>query len=124
MNSLFFKVIFVAVIGLGLLSPQASDAGKGGAKSVNISYAGTGIDTAFYNAGYEESTALLVSLTQAIGKGTFGNLAIAITTEFGLPTGPGNCATDELDFPLVSSKAVYTFTDQSQQFWIASGGHL
>jgi hypothetical protein len=31
MNSLLLKAIFVAIIGIGLLSPQLGEAGKGGA---------------------------------------------------------------------------------------------
>jgi len=125
MNSLFFKAIFVAIIGLGLLSPQLAEAGKGGSKTVNMGYAGSGFNTAFYNDGYDASTALPVSLSQANGKGSFGKFAITITTEFALPTGPGNCApdTDELEFPLISSEAVTTFEDQSQLFFVASGGY-
>ena len=125
MNSLFFKAIIVAIIGLGLLSPQVSEAGKGGAKSVNMSYAGTGFDTTFYNNGYGPSTALPVSLSQGNGKGSLGKFAFTTTTEFALPTGVGQCAsdTDELEFPLISSEEVTTFADQSQLFSVASGGY-
>ena len=123
MNSLFFKAIFVAIIGIGLLSPQLGEAGKGGSKTVNMSYAGSGIDTHFDSNG----DGLYVSLSQATGKGTFGKFAIAITAEFGPPGDYGNCAEPlpgVLDFPLVSSEAVYTFADQSQLIAIQSGGYL
>jgi len=120
MNSLFFKAIFVAIIGLGLLSPQLGEAGKGGSKTMNMSYAGSGIDTQLDSNG----DGLYVSLSQATGKGTYGKFSIAITAEFGLPGAYGNCMPDTLDFPLVSSEAVYTFADQSQLFAIQSGGYL
>lgn len=125
MKSLFFKAIFVAIIGIGLLSPQLVEAGKGGTTSVKMSYAGSGFDTTFYNDGYNEANALPVSLSQGNGKGSFGKFAFATTTEFALPTGPGQCAsdTDELEFPLISSEEVTTFADQSQLFSVASGGY-
>ena len=91
-----------------------------------MSYAGTGFDTAFYNDGYDLSTALPVSLSQANGKGSFGKFAITITTEWALPAGLVNCAPDtgEFEFPLISSEAVITFKDQSQLFGIATGGYI
>ena len=119
MNSSFFKAIIVAIIGLGLLSPQISEAEKGGSTPVKMRYAGSGIDTHFDTNG----DGLYLSLSQANGRGTFGNFAIAITAEFGLPSS-GDCAAGELDLPLVSSEAVYTFADQSQLFAIQSGGYL
>ena len=88
-----------------------------------MKYAGTGIDTHFDT---NQDGMFYLSLTQATGKGTFGNFTIAITAEFrlSLPTDPDDCADGELDLPLFSSEAVYTFSDQSQTFWIASGGYL
>jgi hypothetical protein len=123
MNSLFFKAIIVAIIGLGLLSPQVTEAGHGGSKTVNMSYAGSGINTQFDSNG----DGLYVSLSQATGKGNLGKFAIAITAEFGPPGDYGNChepLEGIQDFPLVSSEAVITFANQSQLFADSSEGYL
>ena len=42
MSNFFYKAVFVAIIGVGLLSSQANAAG---AKPVHQTYAGTGMDT-------------------------------------------------------------------------------
>jgi hypothetical protein len=110
MNNLFLRAIFVAIIGLCLLSTQASATG---ATPVYQTYAGTGMDT---------SPGSNVSLSQANGKGTFGNFAIAITADFNGGSS-GNCAEGLTEFGLLSSEHVETFTDQSQLFGIASDGY-
>ena len=123
MNSSFFKAIIVAIIGLGLLAPQVTVAGHGGAKTVNMSYAGSGINTQFDSNG----DGLYVSLSQAAGKGTLGKFTIAITAEFGPPGDYGNChepLEGIQDFPLVSSESVITLKDQSQLLAVSSGGYL
>jgi hypothetical protein len=123
MNSLFFKAIIVAIIGLGLLSPQVSEAGQGGSKTVNMSYAGSGFDTQFDSNG----DGLYVSLSQTTGKGSLGKSTIEISAEFG-PLGAYDCFPPNtpavVGFPLVSSEAIYTFADQSQLFAVSSGGYL
>lgn len=116
MNSLFLRAIFLAILGLGLglLSPQSSEAHG---KPVHLMYAGSGINTAF-NTGSDDFP---VSVSQANGKGTFGKFAIAITAEFG-PDSSGDCAAGELDLSLVSSEDVLTFSDQSQLLGVSGLG--
>ena len=112
MNGFFYKAIFAVILGLGLLSPRASAANG---TPIKMTYTGTGIDTAIDT----NMDTLKVSLTQANGRGTFGNFAIAITAEFGPPSS-GNCASGELDLVLISSAHVLTFNDQIQLFGISS----
>jgi hypothetical protein len=62
---------------------------------------------------------LSVGLTQANGQGTFGNFALASTTEFTPITPTGRCP-DYTELSLVYSATVLTFADQSQLFGIAN----
>ena len=114
MSDFVYRAIFVAIIGLGLSSPQVSEADG---KPVHLTYAGSGINTAVDT----NSDGLPVSLSQANGKGAFGQFAIAITTEFALSS--GECtSSDELYLSLLSSEDVLTFSDQSQLFGISGDG--
>jgi hypothetical protein len=117
MNGFFYKAIFAVILGLGLLSSQASAADG---TPIQWTYAGTGINTAVDTNGDGQH----VSLTQANGQGTFGNFAIAITTEFTPITSTGRCPTGYIELSLVYSATVLTFADQSQLFGIAEDGWI
>jgi hypothetical protein len=115
MNGFFCKAIFAVILCLGLLPSQASAADG---TPIQMKYAGTGINTAVDT----NSDGFHVGLTQANGQGTFGNFALASTTEFTPITSTGRCPTGNIELSLVYSATVQTFADQSQAFAIANDG--
>jgi hypothetical protein len=68
--------LLLAVVTIATAAPVLAS----GEKPVSINYAGFGYDTS--NEVIEDG--MPISLTQADGKGTFGNSSIAITVEFAL----------------------------------------
>lgn len=107
MNGFFYKAIFAVILGLGLLYSQASAADG---RPIQWKYAGTGID--IDNVGF----------TQANGQGTFGNFALASTTDFETVLPTGKCPDGYTELSLVYSATSLTFADQSQVFGIAFYG--
>jgi hypothetical protein len=89
MSDFVYKAIFVAIIGLGLSSPQVSEADG---KPVHLTYAGSGIDTAVDT----NSDGLPVSLTRANGMGSrtgrasSGQLTTSMTPRTAGSLCPGN----------------------------------
>jgi len=106
------------MLGIGVLFAPVASAGD---TAVSIRYVGTGIDTPFDT----NDDGLLVSITTADTKGTFGKGAIAITAEFAInEDGTVVCEAGYVPFDLIQSTAILTCADQSQLAGVSDAGYL
>jgi hypothetical protein len=107
-----------ALLCLGLLFAPASSAGE---RPISVQYAGSGWDSHVDGFVPDGSN---VSLTTGTGQGTFGHLAITITTEWRTDDTVTCPDGFPLKYALIYSAAVLTFQDQSQLFGISQSGWI